>query len=219
MAGDNTKGFTLPELLIATAIFAVVVLVALTSFLTIGRLFYKGVTITQSQDALRSIMSDVTNGIQRAKNGEVTITASCGVNCTYYCISGTRYTALLGPVTGTQTNRPMTPAGFSLLKDTPSSCPAPFPFTAAGSIYQLNEATELLGNGVWLRQFGIANPSTDFYNVVLAIAYGERSNFFPDPPSTAYPSFLCKGGSTIGTAFCSTNQTSTSVIRGINKYY
>lgn len=231
------QGFTILELLIATIVFSILILVAITSFLTIGHLFYKGIALTQSQDAVRNIMADVTNGIQRAPGTalvptgsiQVSSTQTCGSTstgvCTYYCINGDRYTALTGPIPAgdTQTTAPTTLKDFSLIKDT-ASCNNPF--SATGTPINNNptsptytKPTELLGNGLWLRQFKILNPATDFYTIDLRIAYGNDLNNFINYSGNDYSGAKCQGGRAIGFAFCSTNSAFTSVIRGINNNY
>ncbi len=53
-------GFTIIELLIATTIFSVVLLLAASGLLYIGRLYYKGLTSSATQEAARNIMQELT---------------------------------------------------------------------------------------------------------------------------------------------------------------
>ena len=57
-------GFTIIELLIATAIFSVIVLIATTVLIRIGQQYYKGVTMSKTQEAGRAVMEDVTRVVQ-----------------------------------------------------------------------------------------------------------------------------------------------------------
>lgn len=60
----HNKGFTIVELLIATAVFGVVLLLATMGMLQVGRTYYKGLSSTQTQGAARAIIDDVAQAIQ-----------------------------------------------------------------------------------------------------------------------------------------------------------
>ena len=66
MFKNKTKnsGFTIIELMIATSVFAVVLVVAASGILAIGMLYYKGVTSSRTQEAARSISNTIANTIQ-----------------------------------------------------------------------------------------------------------------------------------------------------------
>lgn len=58
------KGFTVIELLIATTVFSVVLLLLTTGILQIGRTYQKGVTQAQTLDTVRTITDDIAQSIQ-----------------------------------------------------------------------------------------------------------------------------------------------------------
>src|SRR5258708_12793090 len=58
------NGFTIVELTIATAIFSTVLLVGLASFLGIGKIFYKGVTVTQTQSSAQAVIDQLSSDVQ-----------------------------------------------------------------------------------------------------------------------------------------------------------
>src|SRR6476646_3013103 len=60
----NQKGFTIVALLVATAVFSLVLVVFLTAFLRIGQLFYKGVTMANTQEAARNVVQDISDDLQ-----------------------------------------------------------------------------------------------------------------------------------------------------------
>ncbi len=86
------SGFTVIELLIASAVFSVVLLVALTGFLQIGRIFYKGVSDTQTQTVTRQVVTDVSSSLANTS----TDYAITGINTyggyRYMCVGIIRYT-------------------------------------------------------------------------------------------------------------------------------
>src|SRR6266498_3833396 len=59
---DN--GFTIIELMVATTIFSIVLMVILASFLQIGRMFYKGISINNTNEATRTLVDDITSDIK-----------------------------------------------------------------------------------------------------------------------------------------------------------
>src|SRR5258708_6166908 len=89
-AERGAGGFTIVELTIATAIFSTVLLVGLASFLGIGKIFYKGVTITQTQSAAQSVLDQLSSDVQFG----VSVVASqpTGTGARFMCIGNARYT-------------------------------------------------------------------------------------------------------------------------------
>lgn len=57
-------GFTIIELLIATAVFSVVLLVLSGAIIQIGRIYSKGVNEAQTQEATRNLIESIAQGIQ-----------------------------------------------------------------------------------------------------------------------------------------------------------
>lgn len=64
-------GFTIVELMIATAVFATVLMLASFGLLQVARTYYKGVTITRTQETARTIMEQVADMIRFGAVGEV----------------------------------------------------------------------------------------------------------------------------------------------------
>lgn len=60
----NEKGFTIIELMIATAVFSVVLLTISAAIIQIGRLYYKGITSARTQQVARTVMDDISQTIQ-----------------------------------------------------------------------------------------------------------------------------------------------------------
>lgn len=58
------KGFTIIELMIATVVFSFILVVASSGVVAIGRLYYKGVTSSRTQEGARGIMEDLTRSRQ-----------------------------------------------------------------------------------------------------------------------------------------------------------
>ncbi len=89
----NEKGFTLVELMIATTVFSVILLLCTFGLISVGRSYYKGVTVARTQEVARTIMDDITQAIQfSGGNIEPSLTPDPGFsNVTGFCVNSKRY--------------------------------------------------------------------------------------------------------------------------------
>lgn len=60
----KSHGFTLVELMIATGVFAVIMIISLYGFIQINRYYTKGITIARTQEAARNLVTDIGNQFQ-----------------------------------------------------------------------------------------------------------------------------------------------------------
>jgi prepilin-type N-terminal cleavage/methylation domain-containing protein len=232
---NNKQGFTVVELLIATAVFAVVLLVAQTSFVQIGHLFYRGVSISQTQDTADHIFQDINGNFQTAPNVSVNYSAT---GYDYYCIGNARYTYRIDNEIdrGTATaNHSSTTGNYGILKDTlpgsGSACATPCDDTSGASCpagtVKLRNPVELLGDRMRVEQFDICQSTTtsNLYNVAIVLAYGDQntltytSSATPlkepcqvTPPGSYYASVACQGDN--NNSFCAVSRINTAVYKG-----
>ena len=165
-------GFTIVELLIATTAFSVVLLLSLTAFLQIGQIFYKGVTITQTQQATRKIYDDITSSYHASNNVTPQNSASGGRQ--YFCVGSSRYSYILGKKVDQATEN--TTTNFGLIKDKlPGGSPCANPFDAPGIVPIQPVHDELLGNNMRLSNVLLVPISSTLYHIDVTIAYGEDS--------------------------------------------
>jgi prepilin-type N-terminal cleavage/methylation domain-containing protein len=85
------QGFTIVELVIASAVFSTVLLVALTGFLQIGHIFYKGVANAQTQNTIRQVVGDVSQSLKNTSTDSAVQNGTIG-GYTYICLGVFRYT-------------------------------------------------------------------------------------------------------------------------------
>jgi prepilin-type N-terminal cleavage/methylation domain-containing protein len=223
----NQRGFTIAEVSIASAVFSMVLLVALALFFTIGKLFYKGVTISQTQDVAQQILQDVSGNFQTATSPP-SITNSAQYS--YACIGQSRYTFNIGhqlnvndPAYPSHAT-PGTGGNFGLLKDilpTNGSCGPPCndipPLGVCGKPNSyFNNPTELLSQGMRIDNFSITGTNTpNIYNVSVTIASGDDDSFTystPAPPYD-YSSAKCKSDAN-SDQFCSVVTETTALYQG-----
>ncbi len=86
--GSN-EGFTLVELMIATAVFATVLLVCTAGMLQIGRTYSKGITSTRTQEAARAVVDELSQAIQFGPGRPAELTDNGPSNG--YCAGGRRF--------------------------------------------------------------------------------------------------------------------------------
>ncbi len=180
----NNKGFTLLELLISTTVFSVILLLCTFGLIQVGRNYYRGATITRTQNVARSVMSTLTQSIQFSGSDFEGTPSVPPVQPVAFCIGSLRYTYKLN----TQVDNN---GGYALKT---SECINGAPSN--------NKQTELLGKGMSLRTFTI-EKSGDYYTITLLIAYGDSDLLNAQG--------LCNGGA--GSQFCATSSLKTTVHR------
>jgi prepilin-type N-terminal cleavage/methylation domain-containing protein len=232
------SGFTIVELLVATAVFSLVLLVALTGFLQIGHLFYKGVSNAQTQDATRQIVNDISSNL-KATPATVDIDTThlaSGTPYSYFCAGSYRYTyATYTNSSLPQNGKPVQyissldkiydptdpKVNMGLVKErmASGSCPAPcvtspknpaIPNVKCGSQppTTTTTATEMLGNGMRIGQLSLQKSTGTLYSLSVSIVYGDYSVL---DYSTSPPTCA---GKLSEQRFCAVNQINTSVFEG-----
>jgi len=77
-SNKQQQGFTITELLISTVVFSVLLVGLLTSFIRISDLFYKGVTMSKTQEDARNIVQSISDDIQFYASAPDTVQAQFG---------------------------------------------------------------------------------------------------------------------------------------------
>lgn len=181
MWSESRGGFTIIELLLATVVFSAVVVVALSGFLTIGRLFYKGVNLSQTQATAQQIIDNLTTDIQGASTVWDTLPPASGGR-SYVCIGNNRYIIKLynfvDILDHNNTDK------FGLLRDKlpggNNACPNPY--DGIGAVAP-NNPTEMLGNKMRLNSFSVTRtcPTCKLFVIKVNLAYGDDSSLSIDP--------------------------------------
>ena len=157
----NNQGFTILELLIATTVFSVILLVVTTGVIRIGNIYYKGITSSKTQESIRNISSEFSSSIQFANGIKVP-----GSLPRIFCLGNTRYTYFL--------NREYTRGNesgsgiYSEILSSGSACTC--------TVGCVTEARQLLGNNMRvlsLRVDPVAGTANKVWNIYTKVAYGE----------------------------------------------
>ena len=211
---DLSKGFTVVELTIATAVFAAVLLVGLSSFLGVGKVFYKGLTHSQTQAAAQQILDRISADVQFGSIiGSVQATGTGSSQ--YICLGNIRYTYNLYQVVDLNAHD-IEQNQLGLLRDglpSPYGCGSPF----GSAKVAFNNPTELLGEKMRLSKMDITavKDSTgsdvkDLWSVSLTVAYGDDTSLQDSGSSEP----ACNSN-LANSQFCSVIKLSTSVTRGL----
>lgn len=206
-------GFTVVEMLVALAVFSVVLVVVTAAIIQISRVYYKGVTESRVQTAARSIMDTVSQSIQFGGGAITDTVASPTPGASYaFCVNNLEYSY-----------RP----GYKLVDGTPGTNQTRHGMvvrTVAGCIggtsgQNLSGASvtgrELLSPNMRLSKMVVKNVGPNLYQVQVRVVYGDDDLLF-SPASPASPTGMlaqdatCRGKA--GRQFCAFSELNTAVI-------
>lgn len=203
---DKQQGFTIMELLIATTVFSTMMLLATAGIVQIGRVYYKGITSSRTQETARAIVNDISGVLQLSGDADIT-----RVGTSAYCVGTTRYTYVLNRILG-DTGPDGSPhvlwvdkirQGAACTALDLSSPTPPEDGNTDRSLDGLAFRKELLARNMRLTQFSIAQASgTSLRSVSVRVLYGPLDL----SPDNATCSTIAQGGQ-----FCAVSTLSTSV--------
>jgi prepilin-type N-terminal cleavage/methylation domain-containing protein len=216
---NKAKGFTLIELMLATTIFALVLIIMLASFLQIARMFYKGVSISSTNEATRSLVEEIVNDVRFAGDSSIACAASsCPSYRKYFCVGNHRYTYITAPnkgggakVSGTDVSSPQpSTINAGVVQDTVFGCPPP---TTSGS-----NPRQLLGLNMQLNDLEFRPADNGVFVHAHVLLYGAVDTVFASyaqpthSPSQALldPDAHCSG-SLFDTQLCATADFKTTI--------
>jgi prepilin-type N-terminal cleavage/methylation domain-containing protein len=212
------SGFTILELMIATTVLAVILLLVTVMITGIGNLYYKGVTLSQTQDVTRALVSAATQDIQLNKGAPTIVTTAltiAGNPVTVACEGTARYTYVknvqIGSGAGTTRHAVWRNSKVSGAACTPMDLtkdlanPTSVDYDASGS--------ELLATKMRLTSLDFTNPvpavNSSLFQIKASVAYGEDDLLNLSGYTTA-----CKGGT--ADQFCATARLSGGAVQRIN---
>ena len=210
------SGFTVIELLIATAVFSVVLLLVAEGILSFNNVYYKGITQSNTQNAARSVLENISQAIQFS-GGAVTSPITANGSSKGFCIGGQRYSYLLGQELVDSGTLGTDQAHHVLVQDSPNGgCGGTNAQDVASLPVNLtaNEGVELLSQHMRLAKLTVSQLSgTDLYQVEVRVAYGDNA-FLYSPSGNALgpvaPDATCHAD-WAGAQFCATAELSTVV--------
>ena len=208
-AFGRSRGFTIMELMIATLVFSVVLLLVTAGILQIARVYIKGVTESNTQNTARSIMDTISQAIQFS-GGDVTETAASPVAGTDYafCIGNQQFSYRLGWQAENGHNPTTNQTWHALVQTSASGCSSS---SAAQNLSnQSVNGRDLIGPHMRLSKLVVDNIDSNLYKVQVKVVYGD--NDLLNNPTAGNTS--CRGVQA-GTQFCSVSELSTIVVKRV----
>ena len=162
----NQSGFTLVELMIATSVFALTMLLVTVSVIYVSNIYVKGNIESSTQDATRAVLSNLSRDIQFNKGGTVSVNQASNQQW-YYCIGNDLYVFDLNKEVSNSSGAQFAPHALVVFSNAPcpdgstatcfmgvlSTLPATLNVNCGGSTYK---GVELLGSNMRLGQFNLA---------------------------------------------------------------
>lgn len=224
----SQNGFTIVELLIATAVFSMVLLGTAVIIMQVTRLYYKGIISSRTQTDARNLLENISRPIQLEKqtilSDNVTIPSISPYQAKVVCIGTTRLTYVEGLETDETVGFNSTTAKIrhAVWKDqisNPQVCTTNPPDLTSNS---LSNGVDMLGQHMRLSKLEVKESSVmpGLWNIEVVVLYGDRDLMDPSvpPPSTPPPSptipTSCKGA-VAGSQWCAKATYSTKVYKRI----
>lgn len=222
-----SEGFTIVELLIATAVLSTILVLVTVVMVNIGHLYYKGLNQARVQDDTRSITDEVAQHLELGDNYFKVANSNGTVHA--YCIGSERYTYVLYRQIGSDAAKQQ--STHVLWRDqnpTPGSC-SPTNLPDLSNATPSADGTEMIAPNSRLTAFNIDGTSP--YDLSVGVAYGDNDllcdtgvpnncttgdigtliNNGSYAPGNQGRNIKCKGN--IGDQFCATSFLRTTVLR------
>lgn len=170
---SGSAGFTIIELLIATMVFSVVLVLITISVLTFTKSYFRGLNQAATQTAARTIIENIAQSIQfsgDAVNPSITPNPNGSVG---FCIGNQRYSYILGwQLTDGATNSELNQSSHVLMLDASSSCSG----STAQDVRSGNlKGTELLSPRMRLAKLKIEQAGDPtVWRITIRVVFGDN---------------------------------------------
>ncbi len=218
-------GFTIVELMVATAVFSVVILVCSLAIIHVGRMYYKGMIVNRTQDAARLIADDLTRAIQfGSTSSEVTFRkgedfalhgGTPQVRVKTLCLGAVRYTFAESSRAQQSNTYTAEKVPYALWRDAPGStvsCSALSIWDPTGNPGG-TDGKSMLGENMRVTELDAEDHDGDgVWNIKVAVSYGDSDDLFEVDEHGHANYNVCKGVNASG-QFCAVSQIETTVIK------
>lgn len=203
----GASGFTIVELMIATMVFSIVLLVIAVGVLRFTNAYFKGINSSKTQAAARAVMSQVAQSIQFSK--VVTPLARSG-NTDGICVDNTLYSFVVGQqVTDVAPNGAKHQGYHGLVVSNPGSCSVGITPNVPASSALPSGSRELLGQHMRLGALDVS-PAGKLYKIHVRVIYGDDDLLTPAVSAgTDWANEVCSGAT--GEQFCAVSDLTTTV--------
>lgn len=170
----RADGFTIVELMIATLVFSVILLVITVGVIHFTAAYYKGINSSTTQTLARSISDEVSQAIQFSGAQPIVATTGFPANTGVICVGNQEFYYNLGQeiTSSTSTALHVWNVAYGECYNSPASGANYYKSAASG----YSTGKELLQNRMRLTQFDVSDidgGATDTFAVNVGIAYGD----------------------------------------------
>ena len=210
-------GFTIVELLIATAVFAMVMVLITVGVLSFTRSYYKGINQSNTQAAARTILEDVSQAIQFSGDvvtAPIVQSGSGTPKSSGICVGSRRYSYLPGwQVIDSGADAAKNQGAHSLVLDTPGNCAGMWAQDLIGNNLT-GGSVEMMPPHMRLAKFKVEHvgAATDVWQVTVRVVYGDN-DLLDDPTGE---NARCKANIS-GTEYCAQAELTTTVKKRIGQ--
>jgi prepilin-type N-terminal cleavage/methylation domain-containing protein len=203
-------GFTILELMIASSIFAVILLVVAVGVVRFGDDYYKGITSSKTQFTARSIISEVSQTIEFGKTITIIPTGSGGA--LGLCVDNMLYSYKIGQqITDIAPNASLHQGYHGLIAGSSSACSSGVTPSLPNTSTLITGSRELLGQHMRLGVFTVSSAG-DEYTIRVRVIYGDDDLLRPKVSGTTnWANEQC--ANSVGEQFCAISDLSTTVER------
>ncbi|MGH7157760.1 MAG: prepilin-type N-terminal cleavage/methylation domain-containing protein [Candidatus Saccharimonadales bacterium] len=206
----DSQGFTVIELMVATAVFAVVLVVVTAGILQVSRLYYKGVNQAVTQGVVRSITDTISQNIQFGGGAVVPTSAGAATPSEpkVLCVGNQRFRFATGwQVVDSAPNASLHQSYHGLVQDNFSGCTSSSNESIAT---QSVTGRELLSPNMRISKLNVTELNPTLYRIEVRVIYGD-DDLLQDPNN---PETSCINEKA-GTQFCTISELSTVVTKRV----
>jgi prepilin-type N-terminal cleavage/methylation domain-containing protein len=210
----HTRGFTIVELMVATAVFSVLLIVITVGILQISRVYYKGVTESNTQSTARRVIDIIAQSIQFSGSDIITTDPDAIPGTPYsFCIGNEQFSYALGYQVTENPDPSKYQTHHGLVQHTLAGC------NGSSEPQDVSSASvqgrELLAPNMRLSKLNILSVGPNLYRVDVRVVYGDDDLLHsPSDPGSELaptrPDAACVSA-TAGTQFCAVAELSTIV--------
>jgi len=201
----SQHGFTIMELLVATVVFAVILLVLVVGIVAMNNAFFKSTTQSTTQTVARSIIDEIAHKVEFSKAVKPLPSAGSWKG---FCVDNVVYDYRL--------NQQVSDTQHALVRTDNGSCPAS---AKSFSATLPSGNAELISKNMRLGQLTVTEGGAagNMYGIKVIVAYGDNDlltdggNRQPSDASFDWATAHCK--STLGEQFCAVSSLTTTVMR------
>lgn len=218
----DQQGFTILELLIASSVFSVILLLSAAVIVKIGQIYYRGIIAGRTQEVTRSVMDEMTRSLQFNGGKVTTLTPLSGgpggTKAYGFCIDNRRYSYVIDRQLTDDTSPSLSQSPHVLVTDDnpPGGCVTTNTPQALWSA-PLSGSRELLVDHMRLGTDPMpVLVGTKSYTVNLMVVYGDEELFattktavIPATVPVTY-NYYCPSNNQ-GGQFCSISQLTTTI--------